>query len=324
MGCFVLVIIAALAIAMELFVCFVEYQRFGKSPLCLIQYQEGLRAKLGKLKAGPIGIWEKDDVLGYRHKPTTTGEHIHKNFHATYSTGEYGQRLADAPDDPNGRILFLGGSFTFGYGVNDTEPFPAVLGSGVWKDWEVINRAVSGWGTVHALLTLEEELAAGRIPDLVIYSMIPHHLHRNYLRKSWMENIWAEGRAHPKVVVENGRPVHQGLAKPGDGLEETSDLEQAEDELFWAVLKRMQKLCKDSGCPLKVALLPPSTDWQRYSPTFVKTLLDQEGLEMLDLSSLDLPFILSDPHPTAEGHVILAEAFDQSSAGEFVRERAAK
>lgn len=70
------------------------------------------------------------------------------------------------------RILVLGDSFAWGYGVSDHEIFTEVLETRLEQNptaWEVINTGVSGWGTDQEYLYLLEE-GFRYEPDIVILS----------------------------------------------------------------------------------------------------------------------------------------------------------
>lgn len=69
------------------------------------------------------------------------------------------------------RILLLGDSVAFGYGVADEDTFAAALEA---RGYEVINLAVPGYGTDQALLRLQYEGVAYR-PDVVLLHFCAHN-----------------------------------------------------------------------------------------------------------------------------------------------------
>lgn len=90
------------------------------------------------------------------------------------------QRIRVQPERRHERIaaadmLAVGCSYTFGYGVEAGEAYPAVAGE--VSGYSVANAASSGFGTVGALVMLRrlKELH----PRLVIYGFIEAHLERN-------------------------------------------------------------------------------------------------------------------------------------------------
>jgi len=64
------------------------------------------------------------------------------------------------------RVLFVGDSYTFGWGVADDEAFPAVLAE-LAPEWEIMNLGVPGYGADQALL-MYEELGRHYHPDVVV------------------------------------------------------------------------------------------------------------------------------------------------------------
>jgi lysophospholipase L1-like esterase len=90
-----------------------------------------------------------DQLLGWRNIPswsaTTNGHPLNTNSHGLRSP-------ECAYDKPAGtrRLLVLGDSFAWGYGVADNAVFSRVLEPQLaagGTPWEVINTGVSGWGT---------------------------------------------------------------------------------------------------------------------------------------------------------------------------------
>lgn len=93
-----------------------------------------------------------------------------------------GSELSDNPE-----ILFLGCSFTYGYGVNDDETFPAIVQK-KHKDWRISNAAVVGYGTTQHLLQLRERLEQNP-PECVILSLSSVHFMRTILSQQYRANL---------------------------------------------------------------------------------------------------------------------------------------
>ena len=111
-----------------------------------------------------------DETLGWRNIPnwraTTHGRLLTIN--------DQGLRDRDyAYQKPEGvkRILVLGDSYAWGYGVSDEQIFTEVLEVNLAKKahgvWEVINSGVSGWGTDQQYLYLQKE-GLKYDPDIVV------------------------------------------------------------------------------------------------------------------------------------------------------------
>lgn len=77
--------------------------------------------------------------------------------------------LADRPEGET-RVLAVGDSSTFGWGVADDEPWPAALETELGEGWQVLNLGVPGYSSVQGR-TLVEELAPGLTPDALVVAM---------------------------------------------------------------------------------------------------------------------------------------------------------
>ncbi len=258
-----------------------------------------------------IGIFKEDPELGYDHKCNSKGIHNDCDFKVTYTIGPEGERFSPKPAQPVGRILILGGSFAFGVGVNDDETFPYLL-SQHWPDWHIVNRSVMGWGTSHAYIVLSRALKSDHPPDIVIYAMIPHHITRNYIRKSWVKFITKWGFKHPHFELVDGKLEFQGIITLDQSQEDYPGMRQKEIELTKAFLANMHRLCAEKQIPFVVILLngmPP------YSIT--KVLADNH-VGVIDLSEMKLEKFRFDTHPNRNDHKRIAEAIEKSFLPELL------
>ena len=133
----------------------------------------------------PIGgtprIHEPDPVLGHRQRPNVSVEsHVwdaRENV-TEVRTNEQGLRhnVSIGSRSERYRILLIGDSYTFGYGVSQKDTFGSVLerllneGESEGRGVEVINAGVSAYGTAQEWLWLRELLPQLR-PDLVVLSI---------------------------------------------------------------------------------------------------------------------------------------------------------
>ena len=113
-----------------------------------------------------------DRQLGWRNIPSdssvTFGAELTTNAH-----GFRGPEIARKKPPGTRRILVLGDSFAWGLGVPDHEVFTRVLQErldSLPTRWEVINAAVSGWGTDQEYLHLVQE-GFDFEPDIVILAL---------------------------------------------------------------------------------------------------------------------------------------------------------
>lgn len=293
----------------------VYYYRTDSSPGVKL-HRSVEKMKEGALKGDDIegvGIWQTDDRFGYSHIPGSVGVHKTGDFKVKYTIGVGGERYIAAPKNPKGRVLFLGGSLTFGHGVEDSESFPALLAREYWSDFEVVNRAVMGWGTAHAYLSLLDELRSGRKPKMVIYGYIPDHVVRNYIRKDWIEVMERYKRKHPHFEIKDGELSFKGVVGLAGGLEDSAELGEKELKLTAAFLAAMKKLCQERDIPFVVIFLPKL---QPLQAEVIKAIRDNR-ISSLDISRDRPEGFPGDPHPNAKDHRRIAE----SIGGSFITER---
>ena len=111
---------------------------------------------------------------------------------------------------PRVDVLFVGGSFTWGHGVEHEQAFPALLEERLGVT--VANFAFSAYGTVQSVLTLERNLDLR--PRVVVYPLIADHLKRNL--SPCAPAYGPLCLPCPSAVVEPSGEVH--VAPPPAGL----------------------------------------------------------------------------------------------------------
>lgn len=265
-----------------------------------------------------VGIWAPSDTFGYAHRAHAVGRHRHFDFDVQYSIDADGSRITPTPAEHRGEILFLGGSFTFGHGVNDHEAYPAVLADQFWPTHKVRNRAVMGWGTVHAYLALQEELWKSPKPSAVVYGWFDEHVRRNYLRKSWLFSLGRYGREHPHVEIENGGIVLKGVVGVEAGLEESAEFDAVEEHVTDSLLRGMARLSREHKVPFFVVLLERHAPIER-ARQIVLTAVEEEGISMIDATGVNGDFFPHDRHPTAGWHQAVAELIASSQVSAVLK-----
>lgn len=136
--------------------------------------------------------YRPDGVLGYVLRPDWEAVHEHDDFRVTVHTNGLGLRGDEASAaKPAGvfRVLLLGDSFAFGFGVEDHETFAARLQHQLpppagFDRVEVLNAGVAGWSADHYLLFLRTRGLA-LDPDLILLALTendPGDLRWNRLR----------------------------------------------------------------------------------------------------------------------------------------------
>jgi lysophospholipase L1-like esterase len=125
--------------------------------------------------------------------------------------GYRGREVAGARTPGRARIVMLGDSITFGYGVRDGETFSAVMET-LDPRLEVVNLGVQGYGTDQELLKLEREGFA-YAPDVVVLNVcLANDLLDNASSRSIYDGVYPK----PYFRLEDGRLVevagHVGLS----------------------------------------------------------------------------------------------------------------
>ena len=85
-------------------------------------------------------------------------------------------------------VLFIGGSFTQGWAVDDQETFPWFFQKKL-PNLKVKNYGVGGYGTYQSFLLLEEILKKKNNIKIIIYSYIKAHPSRNIGDASWLSYL---------------------------------------------------------------------------------------------------------------------------------------
>ncbi len=123
--------------------------------LCLFfaEYFMGWRsAKIANSSVMDNGLMRYDPQLGWTLNSLWRGSHHHHDFQVEYSTNLYGLRNGSEEhpftlhQKTKPRIGIIGDSFTFGFGVKDTETFHAQLQE-LDKSREYLNIGVPGYST---------------------------------------------------------------------------------------------------------------------------------------------------------------------------------
>lgn len=115
-------------------------------------------------------FFQYDEMLGWADKPNVEGVHVQKEWNTQIRINSKGLRDQDYDyKKPEGikRIVVLGDSFTWGYGVEEYERFTEVLENSLLENWQVINLGNPGYGNDQELLIFKNE-GVKYNPDLVV------------------------------------------------------------------------------------------------------------------------------------------------------------
>jgi hypothetical protein len=163
----------------------------------------------GRLTRQHVG-WGFDTI------PDATSQHVRRGiFDVTYeidalSCRRHGEAGADTDGEtaPAVNVLAMGGSQTFGWGVEPDQPWPAVLQSILQTN--VWNGGVPAFGPQQAYLK-SAWLVPKVKPDLIVVGLIEGHLRRLGLDEAWNQQVRTGRKSLP--VLEELSDGELGVAR---------------------------------------------------------------------------------------------------------------
>ena len=162
------------------------------------------------------GSVSRHEVLGYA--PNQDTEISHEKYHeedeiykVIYKIDNNGMRISPSVDETNlkGCVIFFGGSYTFGEGVNDDEAMPYQVGIKSEGKYRIYNFGFRGYGSHQMLASLQNKLVEGVVACddkkvIAIFQTIPSHISRSAGLSNWDAN-------GPKYVLDaDGEAVYSG------------------------------------------------------------------------------------------------------------------
>jgi hypothetical protein len=265
------------------------------------------------LAIGQTGIHQHDPELGWRPKPLFTTPHtIDVDHTVTVRTNSKGWRdrehVTPAPPGTR-RIVIVGDSYTFGWGVEDREHFPARL-EALDPSLDVVALGASGWNLQQHLKVLVAEGFSYQ-PDLIVVALVnnditdfgiptgPDQVSRRFVgerppdsKRSWfyMVDLFRSVAASSRAIGQAG--IRLGLWDATDANYLPDDLKPAltkpppEMQVRWTValdyLGRIVAEAQQRQVPIVVATIPGKSS---YDEARVTTSLSrsQYGPEDFDL-----------------------------------------
>jgi len=261
---------------------------------------------------------EHDAHLGWRYRPGTVERHANDEFdvevriHAQGFRGpEWPAEIPTAEGRPT-RVLVLGDSFAFGWGVEYEESLPARLAA-LRPDWDVRGAGVSGYGTDQECLLLER-LDARLRPDCVVVVFCENDLLE-------CADDEAYGKQKPRFVRAGGELRLEGTPVPHPWIERASLVWRALRKARWEREQAARRRDPNAEWALVCDLYRRMRDVLRDRPLVLvsdQALLarfaaDEPGIEHVDLARAFGPdsarlHFPRDGHWNADGHARAAEA----------------
>lgn len=264
-----------------------------------------------------------DDQLVFRHKPSW--ETSYGRVRVTYNE----RGLRDRPILPKGedeyRVLALGDSVTFGWGVDQEKTFVArlepLLQGSLHRPVRVINSGVGGYNTVQELTYFKQE--GGTLqPDLVMLTYVQNDIEVE--RKPF--DPWAQsspwGKPFPDMLeTMMGKlwlyrlvyhTYNHALPKPQAGPAPSPSQETTGWRQSMAALRELADMCEER----KISFI---IFFERLDPRDNTLLLEDvvrhaKGVPVRDMApwfaGLNIASHVNskvDGHPNAEGHRVMAE-----------------
>ena len=158
-------------------------------------------------------FWKYDSLLGWAHQPGQEGIFETPQFRTFVRINEKGLRdrmhSYERQNDNSERILVLGDSFAWGYGVEESERFSQLLEEELGV--EVINAGISGYSTDQELLWYKNE-GIKYETDLVVLVIAGNDVGDN--EQKLVSTIYYK----PKFVIEDGQLILTNYPVPTTSL----------------------------------------------------------------------------------------------------------
>jgi hypothetical protein len=278
-------------------------------------------------------------TLGYAHLPGAFKITLPTGYTFTVTHGADTLRLTEPPATTAAagnrpEIWIFGCSITHAWAVNDADAYPWLLQEQL-PQYRVVNFGVDGYSNVQGLVQLEESLAQGRVPQVVIAAYGSLHDTRNICSRLYRKAVIPHNRLG-ELLLPCGRLDNHGnlqIIRIQLGYEPLPfmgwsafihRLEQVylknegkfrhSREVSRAILLRMAGLCRDRGITFVAAGVKDDRPTRE-----MLAFLRKHGILAVDVAvDLNLPQYNNRPHdghPSPRAHRLYADKLAQFLQG---------
>jgi hypothetical protein len=285
-------------------------------------------------------FWIYDPQLGWVHRPNQRGRFVDPGcFSVTVNNNSRGLRDDEYPLERTGkkRMLVLGDSFGWGFGVEQNQRFSEIL-EARRPDWEIINASVAGYATDQEYLFLKEKGYQYQ-PDVVLVLMYEN----DFLGNVSSEHI---GYNKPFFVAKDGSLELRNSPVPAASCRQRIELYimgktylirriyiggvtfatriasrwkkgpgesgiQEQMEVTALLMKALNKFCGEKGFKLVLA----GYGLDKRQTDCIQAVCSSSQIPWIPLDSAlragrQSVTLSGDPHWNQNGHRIVAEAMD--------------
>jgi hypothetical protein len=231
-------------------------------------------------------ITAKHPVYGFGGAAGAEGLHFASGERLIrYSLDDSGWRHQQKETQQPEEIWFLGSELPFGLGLSDGDGFVDRLAM-VWRDHKVRNFSHKWFSTANVYRILEQEFNGIARPKTVILSWSSADRRRNFLRKSWFQNL--PDLDIPVFDVEAGRLKFLGLKSSREAQQPDNDAtDRKELEITDALIRGMARMCAKDHIPFVLLVL------RNEDRALVEGLRESEpNLQVWDMSDTERSFSL--------------------------------
>ena len=271
---------------------------------------------------GKVEVYEPHPTLYWRNKPNQDAfTTINNKPFRTNSKGTRGPEFSEQKPPNTIRVITLGDSTTFGWGLADDETWPAKLeeylqaGIGESKDVEVINAGVNSWSYAQMFVYFRD-YAVEYDPDFVILAEAnlwtqfseknsPEFV-QSFLRRVWFKNLMRRSAIFHFFLEVKLRDLYARTRQyfiPVDPANDTFLKEQQQEDpaaFFQESMENLVQLARSNNIQPVIAFLPNLHDFQHTNNLALKAKLQAT-------KKLDVPFVDLRPEIRPRGEEVYLE-----------------